>query len=335
MMVAMLAIAPLAVQAQDKNDKASDEKPLPNVLSWRPGILYSAAMQTFAVPNPISVAAVRVMAAADEQTAQLVFPEWDLVLDAPIPLSQRLLDLQQDDTAIPQKTKKVQQLNQRELAYWSLLDQALIDSKSVRSELFKKAAAENDYATYDHLFRQPQEWRGKVVPVEGRLLRVRKWRPSERAQQAGIEYVYEGFIAGQTPNRPPYWVLFTTLPEGLPVRETMSVPVTFYGYYIKRVVYPAEKVDRKTNLLIGPTVYLKERPAQTDEAPFSRDVLYMAVGGLVGLALVLAGLHLYFRRGDKAIQSRLAVLRDRQPLGIADDEQTSEPPASAAGGHSA
>lgn len=311
----------LAGSAQEKSTKNAGDQPPANVLAWRPGILYSAAMQTFAVPNPISIAAVRVMAAADDTTAQLLFPDWEMALDAPIPLPERLLELQQDDTPIPNKAKPLQKLTQRELAYWALLDDALIDCNSVRPELFKKAAEENDYATYDHLFKQPGEWRGKVVPVEGKLLRVRKWRPSQKAQEAGIPFVYEGWIAGQTPGRPPYWVLFTTLPEGLEVRETMRRPVKFYGYFIKRVIYQADKVERRTNLLIGPTLYLMDDPtAQRDEAPFSRDVLYIAIGGLFSIAVVLGALHLFFRRGDKAIHSRLSVMRDKQPLGLGDDE---------------
>src|SRR5438445_818086 len=97
--VAALLVVGSAGPAQEKGDNKAAE----NVLAWGLGIRVSAAMQTFALPSPISVAALRVIAGRDDRVAPLLFPEWEMVLDAPIPLRQELLDLQQDDTPIPNK----------------------------------------------------------------------------------------------------------------------------------------------------------------------------------------------------------------------------------------
>src|SRR6516164_7349023 len=45
-------------------------------LAFGPGIRISAAMQLLAVPNPVSVSAVRLMAALDGNSGPLLHPEW-------------------------------------------------------------------------------------------------------------------------------------------------------------------------------------------------------------------------------------------------------------------
>jgi hypothetical protein len=322
--LALSAIAPRA-GAQEKQAPA----PAENVLAFGQGIHVSAAMQVFAVRNPVSIAAIRVMAASDGRIQPLLFPDWELVSDAPIPLPREILEKLSDGTPIPDMKKALSQYRDDELAYWVIQDRALINSALVRPELFKNAGEANEHATFDHLFNTPNDWRGQVVKVQGHMLRIRKWRPSKNVQEAGIDWVYEGFIAGQTPHRPPYWVLFTTLPEGLKVQETMSVPVTFYGYFIKKLKYPAEKVDRVTNLLIGPTVFVdaQEAAVTPPSTPFSRDVLFATVGGLFTLGVVIVALHWWFHRSDRAIQTQLTVLRERgtQPFVDEDEAGVNEP----------
>jgi hypothetical protein len=325
----------LAGTAQEKGqqDGAKPDKDAFGFAQSQTGMRISAAMQVFAAPNPVVLAANRIMAVASAETGPVLFPEWDLTIDAPLPLSEKALSLLRDDTPIPNKAKHVWELTPDERAYWAILDEALIASKLVPPELFKKAATaeENEYVTFDHLFNHTEQWRGKVVPVKGKLLRIRKWRPSQQAQAAGVEYVYEGFVAGETPHRPPFWILFTTLPEGLKVQETMSQPITFYGYFIKRVQYPAEKVDRRTNLLIGPTLYLdKKMEPAAPETPFTRQVLFIAAGGLFAMAVLIFTMHWWFHRGDRKIHSRLAEMRDKEPFALSDDEPAepaeSQPP---------
>jgi hypothetical protein len=319
-------IAGSAGLAQPKGDKPNGDDAVVQpgqigVLETNDGIRISAALQMMAVPNPTVVVANRIAAVSSPETGPRLFPEWDLVPDGPLPLSDRLLGMLRDDTPIPNKATPVPELTQSERAYWAIQDEALFACKVVPPELFKKAAEKNEYVTFDHLFENPNRWRGEVVPVVGKLLRVRKWRPSQKAQDLGIDFVYEGFVAGQTPHRPPYWILFTKLPEGLKVQETMSQPITFYGYFIKRVRYQAENVERRTNLLIGPTVYLQEKAAPPPPStPFSREVLFATFGGLLALATVIVTIHWWFHRGDRKIHSRLAALRDKQPLGLEGDE---------------
>ncbi len=300
-----------------------DDHPL-NVLAFRPGILFAASMNVFAVANPLSIVGTRVAAVSNGTTESLLFPEWTLDLDAPLPLPRDLLHKIRDGTTIPDLRKPIpwHERSEDDRAFIRLQYEALIDAKVVPAELFKKAGKENKYVTYAHL---SPDYRGKVVPVKGKMIRLRQLpirKPEANAK--GIEFVYEGWVVGPTRGTKPYCILFVTLPEGLEPQETMDQPITFYGYYIKKFSYEAVagKTD-ETHLLIGPTVYLgKATPAPPPTPPFSRDVLYMAIGGLFCIGVSIVGLHLWFRRGDKAVHSQLSVLRDR-PLGLDGDESPS------------
>ncbi len=289
-----------------------------------PGLRVCAAMHTFAVANPLSAAAVRVMVTGGE-TGVLLSPEWDLDLQEPLPLSRKWLDRIQDRTRNPNLwvPKPWHERPERDRAFIHLQWEALIDSKIVSPDLFKKTGEEkeNRWVTYDDLWNHPAEYRGRVVRVQGKMIRLRAHRVRKvEATNQGIDFIYEGWVVGPTPHRNPYCIVFVALPDGLEPQETMDQPITFYGYFIKRFLYDAQTATRQTNLLIGPTIYVENVvpvPPPRQEI-FSRDFLYFAGGGLLAIAVMLWGLHLWFRRSDRAIHRQLAAYRDRQ-LQLADE----------------
>jgi hypothetical protein len=288
-------------------------------------------MAIFTVPNPIVVAANRIMVVASAETGPFLYipwPEWSLELDAPPPLTTKWLHDLKDDAPFmgPGGKRPWPDLTEDEKATWLVFHEALVNSNLVPAELFKKAGQENSYVTYDHLSKRPNEYRGKVVPVVGRMLRLRKWPTTARAAAQGIDFVYEASVAGQTPNRPPYSIYFLTPPDGLEPAETMDRPVKFYGYFIKKFRYEGDKGKHfSTHLLVGPTVTLEAAPpAPPPETPYTRMVLFAIAGGCLGLTALIVAMTLWFRRGDRAIQDKLALLRDRQPLNL-DGEAAANP----------
>jgi hypothetical protein len=285
----------------------------------------SAALHVIAVANPLSVAAARLAVVSSPETAPFLNPEgWDLEVTAPLPLKSEWLHQIQDGSPNPNLSVPIpwHERSAGDRAYIQLQYQALVDCKLVSAELFKKAGTANGYVTFDHLWKSPEEYRGKVVPVVGRMIRLRQYpvhRPETRAQ--GIDFVYEGWVVGPTPKRNPYCVLFVDLPEGLKAQETMDQPVVFYGYFIKKFRYDAQKAVRETNLLIGPTVWLgKAPPAPPPSEPFTREVVYVVMGAGLLMAAALWGLHWWFRRGDRAIHQQLAVYRDQRGLGLGEED---------------
>ena len=114
--------------------------------------------------------------------------------------------------------------------------------------------------------------------------------------------------------------MFAVLPEGLPIAEKMDKGVTFYGYFLTRYKYRAQKGDVETPLLVGPTVVLSTAAATREEiTPFP-------VFALIGVGVVLTGIvtgmiiiSWWFRRGDSKIQAQLADLRHRRVRDMMDE----------------
>jgi hypothetical protein len=301
--------------------ESTKEEEFSYLQTWE-GVRIGAALQMIATPNPVAALLIRRIAA----DCPLLWPDWELPIDAPLPLSRELLGLLKDGTAVPNlRGKDPREWTAEERAYQRVVSEALINSKLVSPELFEKEGQKYRYVTFDHLWRDPEEYRGKVVPVTGRMIRLRRQQAPRPAQAYGLPFAYEAQVVGPTAKRNPYWILFVTLPEGLEEAESMNRAIRFYGYYIKKVKYESDDQKvRVTHLLIGPTVILEE-PATTapPERIFSRDVLLALMGGALAIVLAIVGMALYFRRGDRAVQSKLAALRDR-PLNLGSEEP--EPP---------
>src|SRR5437016_1767015 len=168
-----------------------------------------------------------------------------------------------------------------------------------------------------HLFTQPKKYRGEVVHLEGWKLRrlLRFDDPPPNVASAGLKEFYEGWIYNAKAYGPnPVCVLFTELPAGLKVGESLSVPVSFDGYFFKRYRYKAGDSNkgeaRDAPLLIGHTLTLAE-PVEDDEATASFGwgvVLTGFMGFILFTIVVLLGFAWWFRKDDRQIQARL----DRQ-----------------------
>lgn len=291
--------------------------------TWE-GVRLCAALQMVATANPIGAVAVRLAAAENP----LTWPDWELTLDRPLPLAAHLLDKIRDGTPVPSLTMRpLSDLKPDELAFYMVTCQALIYSHLVKAELFEKVGEDDDHGfiTFAHLWRQPKLYRGEIVPVKGRMIRLRRWEAPKLAQENGVKYFWEGWVVGPTRGVNPYCIIFAELPEGLKEAEKMDRQVRFYGYYIKKFRYDAEDAKRETHILIGPTVFLEKAvAAPPPERIFSRDVLIATAIGCFSITVIIVGLTLWFRRGDRAVQSKLAALRDR-PLELGSSE-TDPPP---------
>src|SRR5262249_55669373 len=106
-------------------------------------------------------------------------------------------------------------------------------------ENFAKAAAGYDHVQYAQLMTDPTRYRGEIIPISGELQVVRKQPAPLNAKKEGIDFVYEGFVQGPTKKAPPFWIVFTRLPDDLSVSEKPQGEVKFYGYFLKNCKYTA------------------------------------------------------------------------------------------------
>jgi hypothetical protein len=173
---------------------------------------------------------------------------------------------------------------------------------------------------------EPKKHRGTVVHVEGVLWQVRRYDPPLMTSQAGVRDWYEGWLfekyAGDTePGLNPVCLIFTELPSGLTAEERMKVPVQFDGYFFKRYRYVSRgKEDKDVPLLIGHGPVLAPAPAAAGTQAAETNPLFSSsgplltifLGSVAGVVVLAAALHLWFRRGDRAVRARLAAAAPKE-----------------------
>ena len=163
---------------------------------------------------------------------------------------------------------------------------------------------------YVQLFNQPDEYRGKVVTVAGRVRRAH--RLAAPANRFGIDHYHELFI--ETSDRSmPIVVYSRELPAGFPEGMTLDEPAVVDGIFFKRWVYLAGDGLRSAPLLLARTVAW--RP-QATEAIAKEDR-----GGprlIVILLLGAAGAWWWMRRSasPKRVEFRLPSEETHPPTAI-------------------
>ena len=337
--VALLGMA-LPVYSQEK--KEAQEPPIvENFWLGDAGLGIQAAAQVIAPGNAHGALGVRMLV-----TQYPLLDKWQFVFDEPLPLSQRFLEAIKDRRPLPviQLTKNVlppimpefEKVGSSDWGWYRAFNEALRRSDEADLEMFKKGAEKNKHVVYSHLTAAPAQHRGKILTVKGKLLVIRRQDPP-RFVPDNIENVYTGYIAGPTQGAPPFTVTFTELPLGVEPAEKLNLEVTFYGYFLSLVRFPADKgaarkqEDVISPYLVGKTLIVNpaEKVLAEEKTAYSYDLIVWTVGGIVGIAILVALLNLWFKRGDRRIQSQLAAMRAKaQPFNLepADPDVPAETP---------
>ncbi len=183
----------------------------------------------------------------------------------------------------------------------------LIQSHKTSLQAFARSARKD--LTFAHLWEEPEKYRGQVVHIEGRLRRLRRFDAPRQAADEGVPIIYEGWIFGDVYNSNPYCVIVAEVPSSIPVSEKIDDRrVAFDGYFFKRFRYQAGDGWREAPLLIGRSMILRSAPAAAaEESPWSvSNLLGPAIlASLVATVLLVVGLNLWFRHGDRRFRSQL------------------------------
>jgi len=276
-----------------------------------------SAAQLVLARNPWTIAVLR-----GEGLRWKVWREPEFVGDTVPALNPDWLDLVRDGTGMP-NFRGVAEDEKRpdQIAIYNVWSEAVVNAFRTPADAFAKSAEENAHVTFAHLWSSPDQYRGKVVSIKGRLVRVRKYEATLAAQKVGVKYVYDGWIQGPTRGSYPFWVVFTNLPEGLKEAEEMNREVTFSGYFLKKMKYVAGDGSKflQTPFLVGPTVILaREAPPAPPTTPISMTVVASVVVVIVAVSIGLVLLSWYFHRGDQALRKRLAQMQADRALGSMD-----------------
>jgi len=311
--------------AQDEPEPAKDDAA--NDMFWfnKDRSQAAAASQIIGVgDNPLAALTLR--------TAGLQYVIWDEVgfgqLFAP-ELSQSFLRDIRDGRPLPNlESLRLQNIPPADLAFVKAYSEALVNSFETPLDAFKKSADENRTVTHAHLMSSPARYRGKVIPITGRMVRLRREEPTHAAKERGVKGVYVAWVFGATKHANPFCLQFPILPPGLEPSEQMNEEVTFYGYFLATYKYEGAK-DRNdvprvltTPLLVGPTILPLRKAAAPVEAdtPMAIIILGLAVSFLLFLSVVFFLMFIWFQRGDRKVLNTLDEIKSKHMPNLFEDE---------------
>lgn len=228
-----------------------------------------------------------------------------------------------------------------DLAFCGAYSEALVNAFDVPMDVFKKSAEENRTVTIAHLMSTPARYRGKVIGVQGRMVRLRREEPTHAAKEKGVKSTYVGWVFGPTKHSNPFCVQFPILPQGLEPSEKMDQEVQFYGYFLATYKYEGARNDDNTPrilttpLLIGPTVLVEKKAPVIEKAetPLALVILGLAVSFLLFLSVVFFLMFFWFQRGDRKVLSSLDEIKSKNLPPMFTNESETGTPANPATAH--
>lgn len=257
-------------------------------------------------------------------------PDWKFVFDECLPIWHRFLELIRDNRPMPSVERmELKELTPPDWGMYLAWVQAVDRSHLATLDMFKKSAAANDHVGYRQLRTKPAQHRGQVVTITGRISRVEKLEAA-RHRQTDIQFVYFTEIYGEFKGEPPYAVLFTELPASVPFRKKIDMEVTFHGYFLGHVLFAGDPKKKERDVtapyLVGKTLIVNRTTPLVDSSEsYSYYLIVWVVGGIVCVLILAVLLNIWFRRGDRRIETHLAQVRDKHlPFSLEDGEP--EPP---------
>jgi hypothetical protein len=233
--------------------------------------------------------------------------------DTAPPLDAHWLSLVQDKKPLPDfRERPPQEWKASEKAVYAVYCQALRQAALTPPEAFARSARPNAHVDWGSMFREPRKFRGEVIPIKGRLVRLRRLDAPLPVKRDLIKVIWEGWVFTETYGSNPVCVILTELPAGLKEGEKIDHPVEFNGYFLMRYRYLSGRGWRDTLLFIAPTLTLLG-PARAD----GPDVMFSLSGWMLGGMLVLftvtvavvAAMGWWFHRGDRRFERRLGQVR--------------------------
>lgn len=110
--------------------------------------------------------------------------------------------------------------------------------------------AANKRISYSEIYNDIGRHRGELVLLEGDLRRLEAI-PAPEDNPLGIKTLYEGWLFTEAGARHPIRIQCTSLPPGMPLGESIKLPVKFSGYVFKRTSYETQLGLNTAPLILG------------------------------------------------------------------------------------
>jgi hypothetical protein len=161
-----------------------------------------------------------------------------------------------------------------------------------KTDLDRLRKASMGRIAYAQLFRQPGEYRGRLVTVSGTVHGV--YRVELPENQYGLKEYYQVWLAPPDNRFNPLVIYCLNLPKGFPTGDNIAEEAEVTGFFLKRWVYRAKDTLRVAPTLLAKTLQWEKRPVMQQESPAdARFIAGMVV--VVFLLAMLTALFIYLR----------------------------------------
>lgn len=155
--------------------------------------------------------------------------------------------------------------------------------------------------TYAQLQRQPNQYRGKLVTIQGTVRRVNSATAPKNDQ--GLDHYFQLWIEPADAPSWPIVVVCLELPAGFPVGQQVSADVTITGFFFKRWAYMAQDQLRTAPALLARSVEW-EGPSGPGSTPPARPPLPWTSVLIVGAGTIAIGAWLVWHRRPSSHRSK-------------------------------
>lgn len=181
-------------------------------------------------------------------------------------------------------------------AYWRLMNW----SRAQTFDELRGRAQRN--VLYTQVWEQPDEFRGELIELRLHLRRALAHRAPENP--AGVEQVYEAWGATDDSQSFPYLVVFSEIPDGMPLGAEINEEATFVGYFLKLMAYQAFDQPRAAPLLVGRLRW--HAPQHRGVAGSGDDYFWTTFG--VGALVLTGAVAMWWLRGSLGNSRRATPL---------------------------
>lgn len=119
--------------------------------------------------------------------------------------------------------------------------------------------------TYAQLFRQPNDYRGRLVNLSGTVRRVE--RINLPTNPYGIKQYNQVWLFPRDNPSAPVVVYCLSLPEDFPMGDGLDAQVSLTGFFFKRWAYATAEADRVAPMLLAKTLRWWKEPEAMPEPP--------------------------------------------------------------------
>lgn len=119
--------------------------------------------------------------------------------------------------------------------------------------------------TYAQLFRQPNQYRGRLVSVAGTIRRANRIDLSPN--EYNLKVYYQVWLWPTDNPSSPVVIYCLDLPKGFPIGMEIAEQAHVTGFFFKRWAYPAKDAPRTAPTLLSKNLNWKKRPPTKAEEP--------------------------------------------------------------------